>query len=145
LKGAKVAVVIADVLAMIPEYDVTKDYSWALSDANALMSAAFAANPSIPTAQQDLVIKYLAAHFVLLEVERGGLVRNRVGDADVSYTGDRAVTGFMLTRYGQQAVMFDTTRTLAKLSQAQKGTANLSVLSGAFVAAQPTRPPLPDS
>lgn len=69
----------------------------------------------------DAVGLYLAAHLVSLTVEKGGLRRDRLGDADQSYKvpGDKD-TGLASTRFGQMALMLDTSGTLAALS-ANKG------------------------
>jgi hypothetical protein len=62
---------------------------------------------------------YLAAHFTSLRAERGQLRRTGTGDSTEVYAG-KFVEGFALTRYGQQALMLDTTGTLAALSAAAK-------------------------
>lgn len=65
----------------------------------------------------DLITLYLAAHFVCLTEESGGLKRSRMGEADETYRipGDKD-TGLAFTRYGQQAMILDTTGTLAAIS-----------------------------
>lgn len=64
---------------------------------------------------------YLAAHFVCLKDEYGGLRRSKMGEADESYRvpGDKD-TGLAATRYGQQAMMLDVSGSLAAVS-ANKG------------------------
>lgn len=59
---------------------------------------------------------YLAAHFVALTFERGGLVRSAALDASESYA-NVFKSGFRSTRYGQQALALDYTSTLQALSQ----------------------------
>jgi hypothetical protein len=126
---ATMAVTINDVLAMIPEYDAAADYSWALTDATALMAAPFAAaSPAVTSTIQDLVVKYLAAHFVVLSVERGGLASIKLGESYESYAVKQGV-GLGTSRYGQMAKSLDPTRFLAGLDQVQKGTAQLSVVA----------------
>ncbi len=65
---------------------------------------------------------YLAAHFALVLTERGGLVSSKLGDSQDNYTsltpmGNAKITGFQLTRYGQQALLLDTKGTLLALSK----------------------------
>ncbi len=59
--------------------------------------------------------KYLAAHFVALTEEKGGVTRSKMGDADESYA-NVFESGFNSTRYGQTAVVLDSSGILAKLS-----------------------------
>lgn len=75
----------------------------------------------LSSALTDQITIYLAAHFVCLNEEYGGLRRSKMGDADESYRvpGDKDV-GLALTRYGQQAMMMDITGSLAAVS-ANKG------------------------
>jgi hypothetical protein len=56
---------------------------------------------------------FLAAHFAVLAVERGGIQRDTQGDAAQTYQSiSEKLSGFMLTRFGQQAVALDSTKTL---------------------------------
>ena len=73
------------------------------------------------TTRLDSIVLYLSAHLVCLTEELGGLRRSRLGEADESYRvpGEKD-TGFASTRYGQTAMMLDTTGVLAGLS-ANKG------------------------
>lgn len=59
---------------------------------------------------------YLAAHFVALTEERGGLTRSKVGEADESLANVYA-EGFRATRYGQTALSLDTSGTLTRIAQ----------------------------
>ncbi len=69
---------------------------------------------------------YLAAHFAALLVENGGLVRSAVGDAAETYANiyDK---GLRATRFGQQAIVLDTTGTLAVVTS-QKLKAQLQLI-----------------
>ncbi len=58
---------------------------------------------------------YLAAHFVALTEEKGGITRAKMGDADESYANVYK-DGFQSTRYGQMALTLDVSGVLAKLS-----------------------------
>lgn len=74
------------------------------------------AGKGLSATRLDNVILYLSAHFVCLTEEKGGLRRSRLGESDESYKtpGDRE-TGFKSTRFGQTALMLDTSGTLAAL------------------------------
>jgi hypothetical protein len=60
---------------------------------------------------------YMAAHFATLLFERGGLTGSRTGESADTYqkTPTNAV-GFLATRFGQQAVLLDTSGTLLAMS-----------------------------
>lgn len=58
---------------------------------------------------------YLAAHLVALTEEKGGITRAKMGDADESYANVYK-DGFNSTRFGQTALVLDTSGTLARLS-----------------------------
>jgi hypothetical protein len=51
---------------------------------------------------------YLAAHYVALTEEQGGLTRAKMGDADESFANIYG-QGLKATRFGQQALAIDTT------------------------------------
>lgn len=61
--------------------------------------------------------KYLAAHLVAVAEEKGGLIRETLGDATDAYS-DNYSSGLGATRFGQIATTLDTTGVLAA-----KGTA----------------------
>lgn len=75
----------------------------------------------LTTLRLDQIVLYLAAHFTAITEENGGLHRKRMGESDETYKvpGDKD-TGLEFTRFGQQALILDTTGTLAALS-ANKG------------------------
>ena len=62
---------------------------------------------------------YLAAHFATVSIERGGLTRQRIGDAEEEYQGwgNNNSTGLTSTRFGQQALTLDPSGTLGALSE----------------------------
>lgn len=62
----------------------------------------------------DSIVIYLTAHLLVLTAENGGLRRDRMGDADESYiTPDPKAQGFASTRFGQMAMILDSSGTLA--------------------------------
>lgn len=64
--------------------------------------------------------RYLAAHFVVLAKERGGLIRYVVGESSESYhTIDSDLMGFNTTRFGQQAMALDSSEILLSIGSAK--------------------------
>jgi hypothetical protein len=75
-------------------------------------------------ARLTLIEQYLAAHFAVIAEERGGLTSSQIGESRDSYIGGGnsqvyAGGGFSLTRFGQQAMGFDTSGTLTAMSKAK--------------------------
>jgi hypothetical protein len=67
--------------------------------------------------QLDYIELLLACHFTVLNVERGGLIKQTIGDASETYHDtSNKLTGLNSTRFGTQAIAFDTTGALADLS-----------------------------
>lgn len=62
-----------------------------------------------------LIETFLAAHFYTLANERGALAAETVGDSTERYHNTYS-KGFGSTRYGQQAMVLDTTGTLSSES-----------------------------
>lgn len=58
---------------------------------------------------------YLAAHFLAIAEEQGAIMRDAYGDASTLWA-DVYGKGLHMTRFGQQAMLFDTSGTLAKLN-----------------------------
>jgi hypothetical protein len=56
-----------------------------------------------------IIEKYLAAHLYVLSAERGGLIRERIGESDQQYTTPGKGSGLASTRFGQMVLGFDTT------------------------------------
>jgi hypothetical protein len=75
----------------------------------------------------------LAAHYAVVALERGGLTVRRIGEAEERYANSMAsansatMVRLSSTRFGQQALMLDTTGILAKLNTAG-GTAEFRVV-----------------
>ena len=63
-----------------------------------------------------LIELFLAAHFLLLAEERGGLIKTSLGDSASDSMADVYGVGFNSTRYGQQAITVDVSGTLAAMS-----------------------------
>jgi hypothetical protein len=58
---------------------------------------------------------YLAAHFQLLTLENGPLAKKTISDASESYHNVYK-SGFASTRFGQAAIMLDTSGTLSQMA-----------------------------
>lgn len=104
-----------------------------LADANLIITEDLAGKGH-STARLKTIERYIAAHFSLLLTERGGLTSSRQGESQDNYTsmsalGNKAITGFQLTRYGQQAISLDTSGTLAAMSKVPGLKAQMSVSS----------------
>lgn len=85
-------------------------------------------NQGLTEARLELIERYLAAHFLTLTEERGGLIKSSAGLASDTYA-DIYGKGFHSTRFGQQAVAFDTSGSLSKLSlSSEKLSAEFKVL-----------------
>jgi hypothetical protein len=61
---------------------------------------------------------YLAAHFVALTEERGGITLSKMGDSSESYA-NVYTQGFNSTRFGQTALALDSTGVLTNVAQTQ--------------------------
>jgi hypothetical protein len=104
----------ADVKVII---DTERDTTPMIADAELIVTEILASSGLSP-ARLDLITKYVAAHFVCLVEENGGITQEKVGNSENRYIGVpttyKSVTrGFNITRYGQQALMFDTSGLLA--------------------------------
>lgn len=79
----------------------------------------------------DQVVLYVAAHFCVLSLEQGGLKRSRLGDGDEFYKtpGDFDI-GFRSTRFGQMAMILDTTGILASSATNSGLKAKFEVIGG---------------
>lgn len=65
----------------------------------------------LSASRRDLIATYLAAHFLAIS-EQGGAIRKRIGEADETYPKEK---GLDSTPFGQQALLLDTSGTLAAL------------------------------
>lgn len=62
---------------------------------------------------------YLAAHFTAISVERGALTSDQALEARQTYGGDFG-PGLTLTRFGQQALVLDTSGTLNEVAKPKR-------------------------
>lgn len=63
---------------------------------------------------------YLAAHFLAISEEHGGLVVEKIGDATNMLADVYKNGGLYGTRFGQQAILLDTSDTLARFGTQRK-------------------------
>jgi hypothetical protein len=77
----------------------------------------------------DLITLYLAAHFTALTDERGAIQQERIGEAQEMYKipTDKS-EGLAFTRFGQQAMILDTSGTLAGMASSKGLRARFEVL-----------------
>lgn len=84
-----------------------------LSAAELVVSEDLAVSGLTPE-RKELIVNFLAAHFAVISFERGGLTRQKVGESTDTYKeGSNSDRGYLMTRFGQQAVALDTSGTLA--------------------------------
>lgn len=121
------AVTDANVKAII---DTSRDTTPFIATATAVVTAAGLLSKGLDATLIDPITLYLSAHLVCLTEEMGGLRRSKTGDADESYRvpGEKE-KGFATTRYGQQAMILDTTGTLAAMGANQGLKAQFEVVS----------------
>jgi hypothetical protein len=72
-------------------------------------------NAGLSSAMLTQIELYLAAHFLTLAEEMGGIVRDTYGDAASSFANVYG-PGLKATRWGQQAIAFDVSGTLQALT-----------------------------
>ena len=75
-------------------------------------------NAGMSEARLKLVELWLAAHFLTVVAEKGGLTRSRMGQSE-DWFSDIYSTGLGSTRFGQTAILYDTSGRLAKAGSAK--------------------------
>lgn len=77
------------------------------------------ANSGLSSNRLKQVELYLAAHYTAIRSELGGLIQEKTLNAESRYS-DVYSAGLNSTRYGQQAITFDTSGTLANQAAPKK-------------------------
>lgn len=77
------------------------------------------ANQGLSAARLKQIELYLAAHFAAIKDEHGALKSSETLNAKETYGGS-FTKGLNLTRYGQQAIVFDTSGILANMAEPTK-------------------------
>lgn len=104
-----------EVKELIP---TTETITAQINAANVLVTEKLGSNGTITTDHLKEIERWIAAHFVACSIERQA-TEEKVGATSIKYAGnaDRDVKGLNLTSFGQQAIMLDTTGTLASLGK----------------------------
>jgi len=84
-----------------------------INTANTFVTATLGSSTSLTSGQLKDIELYVAAHFVGIKDKR--ITSEKTGDASAKYEG-KTEMGLKFTRYGQMAIMLDTSGTLAKVS-----------------------------
>jgi len=103
-----------DVRAAMGEPSST-DCSLAIQVASQMVAENLASS-ALSLATRRNIEMYLAAHIQLLAVENGPLAKKMISEVTEGYH-DVYGPGLMSTRFGQMAILLDTTGTLAKQAQ----------------------------
>jgi len=64
----------------------------------------------------ESIARYLTAHFITVLVERGGLTSQEVDNARETYGSPKDGAGLAMTRFGQQAIVLDSSGTLKAMA-----------------------------
>ena len=105
----------AEVKAII---DTERDVAPFIETASLIVDEDVSGNgPSVARLRQ--IELYLAAHFVAITEERGGLISSATGAGKETYANNFK-EGLRSTRYGQQAMSLDTSGSLALAASPQK-------------------------
>lgn len=86
-----------------------------IDDASLIVTEALAGK-GLTEGRLELIERYLTAHYVTILTERGGLVSSEVDAVRDAYGGPKDGVGLAMTRYGQQAIAFDSSGTLKAMA-----------------------------
>lgn len=94
-------------------YPTSKDLTPFIETAHLLVNEELASS-GMTNDRMAMVEKYLAAHFAIISLEKGGITRQKIGESEDYYqTWQNSSVGLMASRFGQQAAMLDSSGTLA--------------------------------
>jgi hypothetical protein len=96
--------------------DVLADIT-AASDFADLITTESLGDAGLSTVRLQMIRKFLAAHYLTLKWERGGLERYKVGESEHRYQPQKFDPGLGATRYGQTAITLDPSGQLATLAE----------------------------
>lgn len=88
-------------------------------DAAKLIVGEDLSNKGLSDERLNLIATYLAAHFITIAVERGGLLSTKTGDAEDSFVRPFG-EALSANRFGQQVLFLDTTGIMANKSKTAK-------------------------
>lgn len=107
----------SEVEAILPAGLAGNDLETFIDTANLLVNEELASS-GLSADRLKQVELYLAAHFAIVTLERGGLTRQKIGESEDFYQSwTNTELGLQSTRYGQQASMLDTSGKLAALAK----------------------------
>ncbi len=90
----------------------SKDVDLFINIANRLVTDMLGASGLSSARLKDIEL-WLSAHFIAVEKEGGGLLKEKAGTSSVEFNPLIGAEGLALTRFGQQAITLDTTNTLS--------------------------------
>ncbi|MFV2014003.1 MAG: hypothetical protein ACC656_01120 [Candidatus Heimdallarchaeota archaeon] len=108
----------ADVKALV-KVDQGFDTTPYLNMANLIVNEELV-NSGLSTERLAMIEQFLAAHFLVLFVEKGGLTEEEMGDSKNSFA-NAVDSGFNSTRFGRQALVIDSSGSLTALSKKASG------------------------
>ena len=112
-------------LDMAGMVEVASDFDWgpAIADAATIVNSRLS-SAGVSEDLLKMIEKNMAAHLVVLSVERGGLTAQKKGESEDKYvTPSSSEQGLRSTRFGQMAIQLDPTGSLAAM-----GTSKLPAL-----------------
>jgi len=109
-------VTTAEVLAIVPFVVTDASLLQPFVDIADLIITEDLSTSGLSSARLTQIELYLAAHFAVVTYERGGLTSQKLGEGEERYNAPKATDGLSATRFGQQAVMLDTSGTLSKMA-----------------------------
>lgn len=111
---------LRDIVKTIP-LDVADGDLAPFTTVAALIRSEDLAGSGLSSGRLDQIELYLAAHFLVLAVENGGLLREKQGQSIDQYRDfDKSFAGLMSTRYGQAALSLDSSGTLQSTMSTKK-------------------------
>lgn len=109
----------AELLQIIPNNADTPTLESFIAIANEMVNTELGGS-SLSEDRKKSIELYLAAHFAVVTVEKGGIMQRKIGDAQDTYQSynsrNAATLGLVATRYGQQVLFLDTTGKFAAIS-----------------------------
>lgn len=99
------------VRVLLPIDGAGKDLTQFVNDANTLVSELLGSS-SLTAERQEMIARYLAAHFYVLAEHEGGIFEEQIGESREKRGSTFTLgQGLKLTRFGQMVLSLDTTKT----------------------------------
>lgn len=113
------AVEASAIRGLVIDVPTSLDLAQPIALAGAIMSEFFS-DTTLSEAMQAQIELLIACHYTVLFVEKGGLVRQSMGESANTYREiHQRLGGFLSTRFGSDAVMLDSTGVLSALTTSQ--------------------------